>query len=75
MSVKNTKTMDHNEISPKNVVYSWAHRVSPINNLLMFYKILEKQELYKIKAKMKKKIIKLKTKINEIETLKDKHSQ
>ena len=67
--------MGHSKSSSKREVYSKTslphkQQKSPINNLTLYLKQLEKEEQTKPKVSRRKEIIKIRTEINERESLK-----
>jgi hypothetical protein len=48
---------------------------SQINDIIIYLKLLEKQEQANSKTNRRRKIIKIRTEINEIETKKKKHTK
>jgi hypothetical protein len=75
MKTPPTKPMGHSKGSPKKkfiamTVYIKRIERSQINGLMLHLKLLEKQEQAKPKTSRKKEMIKIKAKLNEIETKK-----
>jgi hypothetical protein len=64
--------MGHSKGSPKRKVYSYTHEciLGQINNLILHLRLLEKQQQAKPKTSRRRKIIKIRAKINDTETKK-----